>query len=586
MKTYTKETFRIYFEEVKKYKFQASMITFSVIIASALDIIVPLFYKEFFNILAESTSIEASTGLLMGVLIKIALLMLSAWTFWRIAGFSESDFFTKTMANIYDRCFSYLHQHSPSFFHDNFVGSLVKKVNGFARSFQSIIDILIWDIVGIIVSIVLIVYFLSKENIYLGLMIVVWIIVYMIINILFSRYKLKYDIKRNEAQSASVGVLADTITNHDNVKLFNGYSRERKYFFSKNEKVRKLARFSWNLANLFEAIQTILMIILQISLFYIAILLWKKGQLTIGDFVLIQTYIMTIIGRVWSFGRTIRAFYESLSNAEEMTEILMTPHDIVDITDAKNLKVDRGEIKFDKVNFSYQKTRKILKDFNLTITPREKIGLIGPSGAGKSTVINLLLRNRDIESGGIYIDGQRVKDVTRESLWKSIALVNQDPILFHRSLKENIRYGRPSATDKDVIQAAKLANCHQFIEKLPEGYQTHVGERGVKLSGGERQRVAIARAILKNSPILVLDEATSSLDSESEGLIQEALDRLMKDKTVIVIAHRLSTIMKMDRIIVVDNGKIIEEDTHDELLNKKTGLYKTLWEKQVGGFVK
>jgi len=225
-----------------------------------------------------------------------------------------------------------------------------------------------------------------------------------------------------------------------------------------------------------------------------------------------------------------------------------------------------------------------LKDFNFTIYPGQKVGLIGPSGAGKTTVVNLLLRNHDIEKGKILIDGQKIHQVTQESLHQNIAMVPQDPVLFHRSIYDNIAYGDPRAKKEDVIRAAKLANCHLFIKIMPEGYDTMVGERGVKLSGGERQRVAIARAILRNAPILLLDEATSSLDSESEKLIQHALDNLMKNKTVLVIAHRLSTIRKMDRIVVIDEGQVKEDGKHDELTSLKNGLYRKLWELQSEGF--
>lgn len=268
-----------------------------------------------------------------------------------------------------------------------------------------------------------------------------------------------------------------------------------------------------------------------------------------------------------------------------MTEIFETPHEVKDAYNAKSLDIKEGKIEFKNVDFSYHQTRKILNKFNLTIEPNEKIALIGPSGAGKSTVILLLMRLFNLDSGKILIDGQKISDVTLESLWQQISMVPQEPILFHRSLKENIRYGKPSATDEEVIKASKLAYCHEFIKDLPDGYNTYVGERGVKLSGGERQRVAIARAILKNAPILVLDEATSSLDSESERLIQDALINLMKNKTVLVVAHRLSTISKMDRIIVIKNGRISEEGTHASLLKKKDGIYKNLWELQAGGFI-
>ena len=281
--------------------------------------------------------------------------------------------------------------------------------------------------------------------------------------------------------------------------------------------------------------------------------------------------------RVWDFGRMMRHIFERLADASEMTEILNTQHEIRDARDAKTLEVTDGKIEFIDVDFFYHKTRNILKRFNLTIAPREHVALIGPSGAGKTTVVKVLLRMHDIAGGKIRIDGQRITQVTQESLWRATSLVPQDPILFHRSLLENIRYGKPDATDAEVIEAAKAANCHEFISSFPDGYGTFVGERGVKLSGGERQRVAIARAILRNAPILVLDEATSSLDSESERLIQEALDTL--------IAHRLSTIKKMDRIVVMDEGRVVEEGTHGSLTKQKTSLYKKLWQLQAGGFI-
>ncbi|HVU79954.1 MAG TPA: ATP-binding cassette domain-containing protein [Candidatus Paceibacterota bacterium] len=248
------------------------------------------------------------------------------------------------------------------------------------------------------------------------------------------------------------------------------------------------------------------------------------------------------------------------------------------------LKTTNGAIEFKNIEFHFSKTASILKDFNLVISGREKVALVGPSGAGKSTITKLLLRLYDIKSGSIEIDGQNIADVTQDSLRDAIAFVPQEPILFHRTLMENIRYGRRGASDEAVIEAAKKAHCHEFISKLPQGYDTFVGERGIKLSGGERQRVAIARAILKDAPILVLDEATSSLDSESEALIQDALEVLMRGKTVIVIAHRLSTIMKMDRIVVLEGGKVVADGTHDELLAQK-GLYHKLWSIQAGGFI-
>ncbi|MFA4831608.1 MAG: ABC transporter ATP-binding protein, partial [Patescibacteria group bacterium] len=342
---------------------------------------------------------------------------------------------------------------------------------------------------------------------------------------------------------------------------------------------------SWNLSNLFEAIQGLLMVILEIGVIYLGIRLWEAGLFTVGDFVLLQSYVLIVFIRIWGVGRIIRHIYQDLADAEEMTVILDSPHEIRDIPKAKDLIVKKGAVEFNKVEFYYHQTRRIIKDFNLTIKPGERIALVGPSGAGKSTIVKLLLRMHEATEGKILIDGQKINQVKQESLWRGISLVPQEPILFHRTLMENIRYGQPKATDSEVMNASKLAHCHEFIINFPDAYSTYVGERGIKLSGGERQRVAIARAILRNAPILVLDEATSSLDSESEALIQKGLENLMKGKTVIVIAHRLSTIMKMDRIIVIDGGKIKEQGSHKELLGKKEGLYKRLWKVQAGGFL-
>ena len=269
-----------------------------------------------------------------------------------------------------------------------------------------------------------------------------------------------------------------------------------------------------------------------------------------------------------------------------MVEVMLLKHEIKDLPSAKKLLVKKGEIEFKDLGFSFSKTHEALKNINLIIKPGEKVALIGPSGAGKTTFVKLLLRLHSPTMGQILIDGQDISEVTQESLRENISMVPQDPVLFHRTLTENISYGKRNATKKEIEKVAKSAHCDEFIKDLPAGFETYVGERGIKLSGGERQRVAIARAILKNAPILILDEATSSLDSASEMLIQDALNNLMNNKTTIVIAHRLSTIQKMDRIIVIDNGEIIEQGNHNELLKNKNSLYKKLWELQAGGFLK
>jgi ATP-binding cassette subfamily B protein len=280
----------------------------------------------------------------------------------------------------------------------------------------------------------------------------------------------------------------------------------------------------------------------------------------------------------------VRVFYDSFADAQEMALILNSEYEIVDAPESVARDV-KGEVVFDNVTYVYKNNHsKILENFSLTIPVGQKIAIVGSSGAGKTTFVRLLMRLFDVTSGRILIDGIDISKISQENLREHISFVPQDPVLFHRTLLENIRYGRRDANDDEVKEAAHLAHCDDFINNLPLGYDTYVGERGVKLSGGERQRVAIARAILKNSPILILDEATSALDSHSEGLIQDALHKLMEGKTTIVIAHRLSTIRQMDRIIVLDKGKVIEEGTHEELINNTGGLYKKLWDLQAGGF--
>ncbi len=582
-KSYTRQTLKIYWQHVKKYRWSFFVLIFSIIAASVANLIGPIFYKEFFDAITSPETL--SDNGLLNILLIILTVNLIAWFFWRLSTFMIAYFEAKVIRDLYNTCFAYLHKHSFSFFNNNFVGSLVKKVNRFPRSFEGITDLFSFEVLGLLVSMIFIISVVWSRSWLLGSGILVWVIIYCAINYFFSLYKLKFDLERSLADSEVTAVLADTITNNRNVKLFNGYEREKKFFGQATDKLQRLQLFTWNLGNKFEALQTILMVGLEFGVFYAAIHLWRQGLVTIGDFVLLQSYILVIFNRLWNFGRIIRRYYENMSDANEMTEILLKEHEIKDVLQAKDLLVSKGQIDFQQLTFNYKSTRKIFSQLNLSVKAQEKIALVGPSGCGKSTLVNLLLRNYDLASGKILIDGQDIAKVTQESLWKNVSLVPQDPILFHRTLKENISYGCPQATDAEIIQAAKLANCHEFIKELSAGYDTYVGERGIKLSGGERQRVAIARAILKNSPILIFDEATSSLDSESEKLIQEALNVLMVDKTVMVIAHRLSTIIKMDRIIVFDKGRIIEEGTHQQLLKIKNGFYKNLWNKQVGGFL-
>lgn len=583
MKNRTKLTLKIYWQHLSKYKLLSFVVVFSLIGAVLTSVLVPIYIKKFIDIVVSSGPDALNRSLF--ALSMIGVWLVASWIFWRVNTFTCAYWQTKIMADLFNTCYEYLLRHSYSFFNNTFVGSLVKKVQWFARGFESISTTIIWDFLQMMIQVVFIITVLMYKNLILGLGTVVWLIVFLVVSWFFSLYKLKFDIRRSEAQTAVSKHLADTFTNHNTVRLFGGLRKERYNFGELTREARDRGLFTWNLNNYFEALQGALTIILEFGSLYFAAILWQRGLFTVGDFVLLQSFVWMIFERVWDFGREVRHFYEDLADAEEMAEIFDTPHEIQDKPKAKELKVKNGQIEFAKVTFCYHETRKVLDNFNLSIKARERVGLVGQSGAGKTTIAGLLLRLYDVNGGKITIDGQDISNVAQESLRKNISLVPQDPILFHRTLMENIRYGRSGATNAEAIKAAQLAHCHEFINALPDKYNTYVGERGVKLSGGERQRVAIARAILRDAPILVLDEATSSLDSESERLIQDAMLTLMKNKTVIIIAHRLSTLARLDRIIVIEEGGIVEEGSHEALLKNSQGVYNKLWRLQAGGFI-
>jgi len=577
----------VFAAHVRPYAGRFAIILFLIGIAKGIDVIVPIFYKRFFDLISGEIAVTAEElpGLLVGTMVAVLALHGVSWLAWRVLAVSNAWFQTRVMADITQTGHEYMLGHSYKFFSDSFTGSLVRKVNRLARSFEKLADQIEFTFVPITVVIVGNMIVLWTRSHLLASILFGWIVFYLIVNIAYARWKSKYDYKASQVDSEATGVLADAITNAITVKLFTGLGYEKTAYRKVTEKLRKLRLLSWNMGELMDAIQGGFMIIIEFIMMYYAIQLWQEGVLTIGDFALIQGYLVGLFIVMWDIGRSIRRVYEALADADEMVEILEMPHGVKDSRRAKVLDVQKGEIEFKNVYFSFRKTRRVLRGLNLKIKAGEKVALVGPSGAGKSTITKLLFRFYDVERGQIIIGNQRISKVTQESLRENLALVPQEPILFHRTIMENIRYGRRGATDDEVMEAARRAHAHEFIKSLPEGYETLVGERGVKLSGGERQRVAIARAILKDAPILVLDEATSSLDSESESLIQEALEELMEGKTTIVIAHRLSTIMKMDRILVIEEGKLVDAGTHKQLLKKKDGIYKKLWEIQAGGFI-
>jgi ATP-binding cassette, subfamily B, bacterial len=392
---------------------------------------------------------------------------------------------------------------------------------------------------------------------------------------------------RLQASKALTSHVADTVTNIQTVKTFSREAYELREHKRLSERLTDIRVKDWRRMSVEGNTRLIILAALQALLIFVIIRLVKANPSLLGASIFAFSFTVTLSNRLLEVNMLIRNVEDALLQALPMTKIIHETPEIQDKPSAKKLHVQGGSVVFTDVTFTYEDANEttVFSSLNLNVAPGEKVGLVGPSGGGKSTLTRLLLRFDDINKGSITIDDQDIATVTQESLRHAISYVPQEPLLFHRNIRENIAYGKPGVSLRSIRNAARLAHADEFISKLKDGYDTIVGERGVKLSGGQRQRVAIARAILKNAPLLILDEATSALDSESEVLIQDALWKLMEGRTAIVVAHRLSTIQKMDQIVVLDNGQIVEQGTHKQLLSRK-GLYATLWSHQSGGFIK
>lgn len=549
------------------------------------SVILPIFYKKIVDVVSNPNldQVILKESLYQNI-IFIAILLPSAWMFGRSTQYVVSKFQSKVIKNLHDFTFSKLQEHSYTFFANNFSGALVSKSRKFSRAFEVMHDVVVdnfWSSFVVFTSVFIVLFSNSTKIAFAFLMISVF---YLIVIFLMSKKKIDYDIAEAKADTKVTAYLADSITNILTVKSSSASNREVEGFkkVTENEALKRLK--AWLFGNKVNAIQSAMTMITQVGVTFLTANLWLRGDISAGMFVLVQSYSIAVGHQFWDLGKAMTKFTKGMSDIKEMAEIFDQTPDVLDSANPEPCRIKKGEIEFKDVSFNYQNGTKVFENFSLTIKPGEKVGLVGHSGGGKSTITKLLMRFIDINRGEILIDGQDIRKITQDDLRKNISYISQEPILFHRSIRENIAYSYPEASEEDIINAAKKAYAHEFIEKLKYGYDTKVGERGVKLSGGERQRVAIARAMIKPAPILVLDEATSSLDSISETYIQKAFNDLMKDKTTIVIAHRLSTIQKMDRIIVLDGGRIVEEGSHQDLL-KKNGFYASLWNHQTGGFL-
>jgi ATP-binding cassette subfamily B protein len=549
--------------------------------------IAPLFIAYILgHIQTGDISLQNSVWILVGFILielysQVFAYRLILWMMWTVQ--------IRGQVNLYNESYEKLSRHSLAFYANTFTGSLVSKVNRFTSSYVEFVNSMTYNVLFVATTIVativgLSIFFWQYALVVLGLTIIFIVCVFFGTRILRKRF-----LERSESYTAISGKLSDSISNMLTVKTDAREKDEQNVLGGAVDNMFAKEMATRNSMIKITSVYSFIITLMRVGALVASILTIQYGFGNAAVVYICLTYTFNLIDEIWNVSNILRSYYQITGDAAETLEIIEQPAGIVDKSN-KKLSVKNPSVVFDAISFTHDEgeddaSQSMLFDqFSLSIKSRQKIGLVGVSGSGKSSLLKLLMRFYDVADGKVLIDGQDVSMVTQESLHQNIAYVPQEPLLFHRTILENISYSRPKATEKEIREAAEQANALEFIEKLPKGFETMVGERGVKLSGGQRQRIAIARAILKDAPILILDEATSALDSESEKLIQDALEKLMKNRTSIVIAHRLSTIANLDRIVLLYDGRIQEDGSHDELLSKK-GAYAKLWAHQSGGFI-
>jgi ATP-binding cassette subfamily B protein len=503
--------------------------------------------------------------------------------FYRAAGYCVAQVCIKGKEYLYNQLSSYLLKHSKDYFADRLAGSVMTKISTAANAYESFLEFVLWNYLDAFVTFASALVFISLISPTAGVVTAITFAVLFTLNYVSISKGQKLSAASADAQSKQSGALVDIMSNNILVRQFGQEAAEQKRI-SLISSMAKSAELNIRLFGEWMLIKSVLVITIGFgALMYVMVTEWQLGETTTGSLVFVLGLLLGMAYQLLFLGNAFQNGIQQFGQLRDSIKDILVTHTLVDSADACQLKISDGSFHITDANFAYG-TQTVFDNFSLTISGGQKVGLVGKSGAGKSTLISLILREYDIQSGSIKIDDQDIKVVTQASLRNEIAVVPQEPMLFHRSIKENIAYAKPDATLEEIVEVAKKAYVDEFVSVLPERYDTLVGERGVKLSGGQKQRIAIARAMLKNAPILILDEATSALDSESEIEIQKALHSLMVGKTVIAVAHRLSTLREMDRIIVLENGKIVEDGSHDALL-EFGGVYSRLWQQQAGGFI-
>jgi len=551
---------------------------------AAGNILVPYAIKAIMDGVAHTVSGGPVLETLRGPLLLLGSLALAEIIFSRASGALLITIGPRLRQRTSKKLFAYLQYHSVRYFGHHFAGALAHRISETAMSVNHTVWAVLCDFWPIAVTFSVSITLLLGVHQGLGLFVAGWVLIYVASSYFLATRCQPYAQKFAATRSMVNGKIVDAVTNILNAKLFARLGYERQYLDDFLETEVKAGRRTFWFMERVRWFQFIAAAALKLGTVYYALTLWDAKLISVGDFTMSVGLALLIINDARNLSRRFLEFFEYVGNIANGIDTIVRPHEIVDVPDAKPLHISKGRIEFRNVKFSYDGEQPVFDGLNVVIEPGQRVGLVGFSGSGKSTFVSLMLRNFEPQGGQILIDDDDIAAVTQDSLHDQVSLIPQDPSLFHRSLKENIGYGKVGADEAEIIAAARMAHADDFIREISEGYDSLVGERGVKLSGGQRQRIAIARVMLKDAPILILDEATSSLDSITEKTIQENLDRAMGRKTVIAIAHRLSTIAHLDRVLVFDNGRIVEDGSHDELLARQ-GFYYRLWSMQAGGFL-
>lgn len=580
-----KKIVKAYWPSLKKYWVSWGITLVTLSVAVSLQAVSPYYLR---GIVDTFTSDTPNITLAKMLFFRMVLVVVGINIAYRVFDVAIALHESNAMKDLDNRSFHHIQRQSMRFFEDTYSGSLVTRARRFRSSYENILDLFFFNFGQNLLMFVVIAIVFVNALPGLAMPFIVWTLVFIGYCVGTTFWKYPFDRVSAERDSEVGAALADSLTNHAAVKTFGQETAEERRFSTVVETCHRARLGSWMRGNVIMAGQWVITALGELGFIWWMISGWERGVVTAGDFVFAQAFVIWAISHLMGFGHNLRRLFSAIAEAEEMAEVYELTPEVRDAPGARRLIIEEGSVEFHAVRFCYGSSgvdgKHAVHNFSLTIPRGKSIGLVGRSGAGKSTIVKLLLRFYDPNAGYIRIDGQDIANVTQASLRQQLAVVPQHPELFHRTIRDNIAFAAPDATESEIIRAAEQACAWEFIKDLPDGLDTLVGERGVKLSGGQQQRIAIARAILADPRILILDEATSAMDSETEQLIQQAIANLLEGRTAIVIAHRLSTIMRLNQIVVMANGRIIETGTHHEL-RSSGGVYASLWAHQGGGYI-